>query len=119
MFAEMAGVAVPGDLSGHSLLPLLSQSAARPARPRPDWVLSEYHGCNANASTYMLREGQWKYITYADGVSVPPQLFGECVCPTLKDYWRKEGLGFVFIPHHHLSECKLHMVQYLILLFSG
>uniref|UniRef100_A0A8C8D6J9 Arylsulfatase K n=1 Tax=Oncorhynchus tshawytscha TaxID=74940 RepID=A0A8C8D6J9_ONCTS len=72
---EMAGVAVPGGLSGHSLLPLLSQSAARPARPRPDWVLSEYHGCNANASTYMLREGQWKYITYADGVSVPPQLF--------------------------------------------
>lgn len=72
---EMAGVAVPGGLSGHSLLPLLSQSAVRPTQPRPDWVLSEYHGCNANASTYMLREGRWKYITYADGLSVPPQLF--------------------------------------------
>lgn len=25
----------------------------------------------------MLRSGQWKYIAYADGLSVPPQLFGE------------------------------------------
>lgn len=25
----------------------------------------------------MLRSGRWKYIAYADGVSVPPQLFGE------------------------------------------
>ena len=25
----------------------------------------------------MLRSGRWKYITYADGQSVPPQLFGE------------------------------------------
>uniref|UniRef100_A0A3Q3VZU0 Sulfatase N-terminal domain-containing protein n=1 Tax=Mola mola TaxID=94237 RepID=A0A3Q3VZU0_MOLML len=37
----------------------------------------EYHGCNVNASTYMLRSGRWKYIAYADGLSVPPQLFGE------------------------------------------
>ncbi|KAL0979773.1 hypothetical protein UPYG_G00189460 [Umbra pygmaea] len=72
---EMAGVAVPSGLSGHSLLPLLSQWADRPGWTHPGWVMSEYHGCNANASTYMLREGRWKYITYADGLSVPPQLF--------------------------------------------
>ncbi|XP_036383624.1 arylsulfatase K [Megalops cyprinoides] len=72
---ELAGVPAPGGLSGHSLLPLLNQSAALLAEPRPDWVLGEYHGCNANASTYMLRKGKWKYIAYADGLSVPSQLF--------------------------------------------
>ncbi|KAK0142987.1 Arylsulfatase K [Merluccius polli] len=72
---ELAGVPAPGDLSGHSLLPLLSRSGARPPQLHPGWALSEYHGCNANASTYMLRKGQWKYIAYADGQSIPPQLF--------------------------------------------
>ncbi|TRY85696.1 hypothetical protein DNTS_013424, partial [Danionella cerebrum] len=45
------------------------------AELRPSWIFSEYHGCNANASTYMLRIHEWKYITYADGMSVHPQLF--------------------------------------------
>ncbi|XP_076021267.1 arylsulfatase K isoform X2 [Genypterus blacodes] len=72
---EIAGVAAVGNLSGHSLLPLMSESNAAPLQPHPHWVLSEYHGCNVNASTYMLRIGKWKYITYADGLSVPPQLF--------------------------------------------
>lgn len=75
--ADLAGVPPVGGLSGRSLLPLLSKSSSSPARPHPDWVLSEYHGCNANASTYMLRSGRWKYIAYADGLRVPPQLFGE------------------------------------------
>ncbi|KAI4898334.1 hypothetical protein NFI96_024565, partial [Prochilodus magdalenae] len=70
---DIAGVQIPGDLSGHSLMPLASQNNKQ--SPHPGWVLSEYHGCNANTSTYMLRMGQWKYITYSDGMSVPPQLF--------------------------------------------
>ncbi|KAL2091866.1 hypothetical protein ACEWY4_011664 [Coilia grayii] len=68
---ELAGIPSPGGLSGYSLLSLLSGSNGS----RPGWVLSEYHGCNANASTYMLRLGQWKYIAYADGTTIPPQLF--------------------------------------------
>ncbi|XP_034025936.1 arylsulfatase K isoform X2 [Thalassophryne amazonica] len=72
---DIAGISVLGNLSGYSLLPLLSKSSGFPQTRHPDWVLSEYHGCNANASTYMLRAGQWKYIAYADGLSVPPQLF--------------------------------------------
>ncbi|XP_017272620.1 arylsulfatase K [Kryptolebias marmoratus] len=72
---EIAGISAPGDLSGHSLLPLISKSSDFSKKPHPDWVLSEYHGCNANASTYMLRVGPWKYITYSDGFSIPPQLF--------------------------------------------
>lgn len=76
-FADIAGVSAVGTLSGHSLLPLLSKTSAFSKRQHPDWVLSEYHGCNVNASTYMLRSGRWKYLAYADGLSVPPQLFGE------------------------------------------
>lgn len=76
-FAEIAGISAISNLSGHSLLPLLSRSSNSSKKQHPNWVLSEYHGCNANASTYMLRIGRWKYITYGDGLSVPPQLFGE------------------------------------------
>ncbi|KAM9858643.1 arylsulfatase K [Aulostomus maculatus] len=72
---DIAGIPGVGNLSGHSLLPLLSKDSTLSKSQHPDWVLSEYHGCNANASTYMLRSGQWKYIAYADGLSVPPQLF--------------------------------------------
>lgn len=72
---DIAGISAVGSLSGHSLLPLISKTSAFSKRQHPDWVLSEYHGCNANASTYMLRSGRWKYIAYADGLSVPPQLF--------------------------------------------
>ncbi|XP_042344254.1 arylsulfatase K [Plectropomus leopardus] len=72
---EIAGISVLGNLSGHSLLPLLSKASTFSQKQHPDWVLGEYHGCNVNASTYMLRSGRWKYIAYADGVSVPPQLF--------------------------------------------
>ncbi|XP_035494638.2 arylsulfatase K isoform X1 [Scophthalmus maximus] len=72
---DIAGIPPEGNLSGHSLFPLLFKSSAFPKKQHPDWVLSEYHGCNVNASTYMLRSGKWKYITYSDGLSVPPQLF--------------------------------------------
>lgn len=72
---DIAAIPAPGFLSGHSLLPLLSRVSASSKDERPDWILSEYHGCNVNASTYMLRSGRWKYIAYADGLSVPPQLF--------------------------------------------
>lgn len=72
---DIAGISTEGNLSGHSLVPLMSKSTASLKKQHPGWVLSEYHGCNVNASTYMLRSGRWKYITYADGLSVPSQLF--------------------------------------------
>ncbi|NXD86711.1 ARSK Arylsulfatase, partial [Halcyon senegalensis] len=78
---DIARIPASRNRSGYSLLPLLRAEAggeASPtqAPPRPSWVLSEFHGCNVNSSTYMLRTGRWKYIAYADGHSVPPQLFG-------------------------------------------
>ncbi|XP_032873189.1 arylsulfatase K isoform X2 [Amblyraja radiata] len=77
LMLDIAGISLPKNLSGYSLLPLLRASPKHiPAKkPRPDWIFSEFHGCNVNASTYMIRTGRWKYITYADGISVPSQLF--------------------------------------------
>ncbi|KAM6229973.1 arylsulfatase K isoform 2-T2 [Porphyrio hochstetteri] len=75
---DTARIPVPQNLSGYSLIPLLRGGAENdlsPKGPRPSWVLSEFHGCNVNSSAYMLRAGKWKYITYSDGHSVPPQLF--------------------------------------------
>ncbi|NP_001070625.1 arylsulfatase K isoform X1 [Danio rerio] len=72
---DLAGVPQTGGLSGHSLIPLISRVSIHSAEPHPAWAFSEYHGCNANTSTYMLRIAEWKYIAYADGLNVPPQLF--------------------------------------------
>ncbi|XP_013846941.1 arylsulfatase K isoform X2 [Sus scrofa] len=75
---DIAGIPLPQNLSGYSLLPLSSKmfkNEQKVKNLRPSWILSEFHGCNVNASTYMLRTNQWKYITYSDGASVLPQLF--------------------------------------------
>ncbi|XP_074850308.1 arylsulfatase K isoform X2 [Carettochelys insculpta] len=75
---DIARIPVLQNLSGYSLLPLLVETAEDEhsfRRPHAPWVLSEFHGCNVNSSTYMLRTDKWKYIAYSDGHSVPPQLF--------------------------------------------
>ncbi|KAG9487997.1 hypothetical protein GDO78_007676 [Eleutherodactylus coqui] len=74
---ELAGVPTPLHISGYSLLPLLHARSNNDIIPElhPNWALSQFHGSDANASTYMLRENDWKYIAYSDGDSVPPQLF--------------------------------------------
>ncbi|XP_004703536.1 arylsulfatase K [Echinops telfairi] len=75
---DIAGISLPQNLSGYSLLPLSSETFHNETKfkhEHPPWILSEFHGCNVNASTYMLRTNQWKYIAYSDGVSVLPQLF--------------------------------------------
>ena len=77
---DIAGIPLPQNLSGYSLLPSSSEMFKNEQKLKnlhPPWILSEFHGCNVNASTYMLRTNQWKYIAYSDGVSVLPQLFGK------------------------------------------
>ncbi|XP_027461749.1 arylsulfatase K isoform X5 [Zalophus californianus] len=71
---DIAGAPLLQNLSGYSLLPLSSEMY-KFKNLHPPWILSEFHGCNVNASTYMLRTNQWKYIAYSDGTSVLPQLF--------------------------------------------
>nr|XP_044635972.1 arylsulfatase K isoform X3 [Equus asinus] len=79
---DIAGIPLPQNLSGYSLLPLSSETLKDEDKfknLRPPWILSEFHGCNVNASTYMLRTNQWKYVAYSDGASELPQLFeGRC-----------------------------------------
>ncbi|XP_030647498.1 arylsulfatase K [Chanos chanos] len=94
---DLANVPTPGGLSGHSLVPLVSQTGNQTSKQRPDWILSEYHGCNANASTYMLRMGQWKYVTYADGKTVAPQLFD----------MSKDGAELKNVASHFPDVCQL------------
>ncbi|XP_054995056.1 arylsulfatase K isoform X1 [Sorex araneus] len=75
---DIAGIPLPQNLSGYSLLPLAAETFQNKLGFKdlhPPWILSEFHGCNVNASTFMLRTHQWKYIAYSDGVSVAPQLF--------------------------------------------
>ncbi|KAB0386215.1 hypothetical protein FD755_001171 [Muntiacus reevesi] len=75
---DVAGIPLPQNLSGYSLLPSASEMFKNEQNFKnlhPPWILSEFHGCNVNASTYMLRTNQWKYIAYSDGASVLPQLF--------------------------------------------
>lgn len=76
---EIAGLPVPRNISGYSLFPLLSATSHNDILPssdlHPNWALSQFHGSDVNASTYMLRDNYWKYIAYADGDSVSPQLF--------------------------------------------
>lgn len=79
---DIAGIPLPQNLSGYSLLPLSSEMFENKHKLKnlhPPWILSEFHGCNVNASTYMLRTNQWKYIAYSDGASVSPQLFSKFV----------------------------------------
>ncbi|XP_014452744.2 arylsulfatase K isoform X2 [Alligator mississippiensis] len=74
---DIAGIPLPHNLSGYSLMPLLSEKADETLSrsPHPTWILSEFHGCNVNSSTYMLRTDKWKYIVYSNDHSIPPQLF--------------------------------------------
>ncbi|ETE71797.1 Arylsulfatase K, partial [Ophiophagus hannah] len=75
---EIASIPIPKNISGYSLMPLILEKGdykALSRRRRPPWILSEFHGCNVNSSTYMLRIDKWKYIAYSDSHSVSPQLF--------------------------------------------
>ncbi|KAJ7335763.1 hypothetical protein JRQ81_013704 [Phrynocephalus forsythii] len=75
---DIAGIPIPKNLSGYSLVPFVLEKvedAVPSTELHAPWILSEFHGCNANASTYMLRTDRWKYLAYSDGRSVPPQLF--------------------------------------------
>jgi len=66
---DMASLPAPKGLDGRSLMPLL-RGESDPGRP--DWVLSQYHGDYSDTGSFMLRQGDWKYIAWA---GYEPQLF--------------------------------------------
>lgn len=110
---DIAGIPLPQNLSGYSLLPLSSEMFENKYKLKnlhPPWILSEFHGCNVNASTYMLRTNQWKYIAYSDGASVSPQLFGKFVRIFPKCSIMCAELTFIVLPkrssnHYYMNIC--------------
>eukprot|EP00463_Aulacantha_scolymantha_P000106 TRINITY_DN1060_c0_g1_i1.p1 TRINITY_DN1060_c0_g1~~TRINITY_DN1060_c0_g1_i1.p1 ORF type:complete len:204 (-),score=20.00 TRINITY_DN1060_c0_g1_i1:138-749(-) len=69
---DLAGVAKPNYLDGYSLVPLL---VGQTDPTRPDFVISQFHGCNIAMSWFLIRQGDYKYVTYGTGKEVSAQLF--------------------------------------------
>ena len=67
-FLDLAGQEHPPGLDGFSIAALLAGNAAG----HPDWIMSEYHDVTCNATWFLLRQGDWKYVHY---VGYEPQLF--------------------------------------------
>jgi len=65
---ELAGVEIPGEMDGQSLVPALRGET----EGLRDAVFSEYHGNDVPTGGYMLRRGEWKYVAF---VGYPSQLF--------------------------------------------
>lgn len=72
-FLEGAGLGVPAELPGRSLLGLAA-AADDPDRP----AFSEYHAIGSPSAAFMLRAGRYKYHHY---VGYPPELFDVLVDP--------------------------------------
>ncbi|XP_073397170.1 arylsulfatase K isoform X1 [Dendrobates tinctorius] len=106
---EIAGVSSPQNISGFSLLPLSyagsNNDMFSKSELHPNWALSQFHGSDANASTYMLRENGWKYIAYSDGDSIPPQLFD-----LLKDPDELNNVAAQFTQIVSSMDKKLHSI---------
>ncbi len=52
--------AYPDALDGESLLPQLVEGTGR----ERDWAMCEYHGDRCATGTFMLRQGDWKYVKH-------------------------------------------------------
>lgn len=83
-FADISKAAAPGNLDGYSLADLVAPGAVEPAAgtnpvvERPDFVVSEFTGEEANTAQFLVRKGQWKLIVYGQlGIyeNYHPQLF--------------------------------------------
>ena len=78
---EMAQVPAPEGLAGSSLLPLLDDdddAAAAALAARKDYITAQYHSVFSVTGNYMLRQGDFKLITFGDMQFEPnfkPQLF--------------------------------------------
>eukprot|EP00040_Diaphanoeca_grandis_P010099 m.51727 g.51727 ORF g.51727 m.51727 type:complete len:575 (+) comp21492_c0_seq1:126-1850(+) len=76
-FVDVAGAAPPSFADGYSLLPLANHSS-HDDRVRPPYVAAMAACDSLNAGQFMLRQGNWKLITYATANNsrvYAPQLF--------------------------------------------
>ena len=58
---ELAGIAVPSGLRGHSLLPLCRGLPG----DHPGYAYSECHAEGTCTGSFIIRKGPWKYIYYS------------------------------------------------------
>jgi arylsulfatase A-like enzyme len=66
--AELAGLDLPDDLDGWSLVPDLRGEPSE----HPDQAFAEIHDTGCETGVFMLRSGEWKYVAYP---GYEPQLF--------------------------------------------
>lgn len=77
--AELVGAPRLPGARGQSLLPFLRAQAPTP--PRPNYVVSEYHSDKGSTGAFMIRQGDFKLITFGhafpwfNASSFPDQLF--------------------------------------------
>lgn len=65
-------LAPPGDASA---LALATGPGGAPRAPPRNWSVSQFHGDDIRLSWFLLRQGDWKLITYGSGAEVPARLF--------------------------------------------
>jgi arylsulfatase A-like enzyme len=58
---DIAGAPKPATLDGYSLAPFWNGQPS----DHPDFIASEYHSNMGNTGSFMLRQGDYKYITYS------------------------------------------------------
>merc|ERR1711902_11945 len=77
------------ELDGHSLMPFLANGSSvnvyndevvvfddfEAVKNRPNYVMSQFHGDEIHLSWFLLRQNEYKYVTYGSGKEVAPRLF--------------------------------------------
>ncbi|MCL2834529.1 MAG: sulfatase-like hydrolase/transferase [Treponema sp.] len=97
---SMADIKTGVKLDGHSLTPEMQGYGSE----LPDCVFSEYHECSVNASTSMIREGDWKLIAFARGF--PPLLFN-----LKEDPWETRDLAALLPEKTAAMKKKLYQIS--------
>ncbi len=103
---DMAGVPNsewPTVLDGVSLAPHLGIPSVSP-KERPEYVVSQFHGCNIAMSWFMVTDGKMKLVQYGTGKEVSAQLFNLTNDPG-------EKLNLIF--HHKYARLIKEMDAYL------
>jgi len=67
---DLSGATSPPNLQGDSLAPFLQQKNP-PKNSHKDYVFSQYHSTFGNTGSFMIRQGDWKYIAF--GTNPPYQ----------------------------------------------
>jgi len=88
---DLAGGTHPPGLVGESLYPLLG---GKPELPRKGYVVSQFHSNFGNTGSFMLRDGEWKYIAF--GTTPPYQNYKPLLFNVVADPWEVSDVSRKF-----------------------